>query len=276
MGRGDFSKALLSALLSFNILFVVCSTANGEAESFLYHAAHSQTQVADTEIDADAHVIRGRVILGHHIPFPLQREHKIGLPKLENLPKEQRYRYAIREFRAALRKRDKSTNYSASQIHSYLADTYCSLAALLRGEAKKSPQTNRFLNHQSQQFFDLCFEQSRLALASENGDLKYTLAKSLVGAYITAREYKKALEAIEEFEREKLQPDSQEDHGVIRLKALIHLKLGQEKEAGLAYEEWIRRGKVDSYLMPGDALYEKLRALQRKTGHPNNLPAAQG
>jgi tetratricopeptide (TPR) repeat protein len=273
MKRKKIFQYLLTISTGLCLLLAVWLTETSGTEIFGYFSVSPSLQFAQTEIDADTYVDRGRLILRHHIPRPLTQQHKSGLPRLENLSQEQRYRYAIQEFCAALRKKDELVGYNVSQVYGYLADTYCSLAALLRGRAEKELQESQTLKQQSQQFFDLCFQQYRLALENNPQDLKYTLATRLVGAIITAKDYSKALEVIEQFERDNLRPNSYGDHELLRLKGEANLALGRNKEAGLAYEEWIKRGNVDSYLMPGDSLYEKLRNLQKQTGHPNNLPS---
>ncbi len=246
-----------------------------QSESLLPQQTQSQSASTVVEIDADAHVDRARLILGHHLPhlFALQPKHKVGLPDVNALSQEQRYRFAIREFSAALKNKNELVGYSVSQVHGYLADTYCSLAALLRGQARKTPRQSASLRQRSRQFFDLSFRQYKLALENDPKDLKYTLAERLVGAMITAHDYNKALNLIQQLDRANIKLEPYEDHGLLRLKAEAYLALGKDEEAGLAYEDWIRRGNVDSYLMPGKGLYEKLRDLQHKTGHPNNLPS---
>lgn len=274
MGKRLSSTHRLAIAFAFYLLLALSLTTASEARLWSNQSLSQEETV--NNLDANTRVERGRLLLGHHLPQIswLDEGHKIGMPPLNTLSNEKRLRLATREFRAALEKRDELDGYTISQVYAYLGQAYRDLGTEMLRQAEKSPEKSHALRLQAQQYFKRSIAQYRAALKNNPGDLRYSFAQSLVEAVIRSGDLNQALMVISEFEREQLQPNSYGDHGLIKTKADIYSILGRYEEAGLAYEEWIKRGNVDTYLMPGDAFYEKLLNLQRKTGHPNNLPSS--
>jgi tetratricopeptide (TPR) repeat protein len=228
------------------------------------------------ELDANVRVSRGLILSEH----PLA-QHKIpqgtelaGLPKFGTVTKDEQLRRAVLEFNIALQGRNELNGYTVSQVYAFLGRASRLLGTELQRQAEKSPQNALRHRKEARNAFEESFRQYESAIENDSGSLKYTFAQDYVQAIVFSGNLLSALSVINELEKKQLRPSSLGDYGLLKQKADIYYILGRYEDAGLAYEEWIRKGGTDPYLVEGDALYEKLRNLQRKMGHPNNLPAA--
>ena len=248
------------------LLLMISGTANAQPGRRTIASATEQ------EIRADVRVERGIFLLypaDHSVV--LQEWEIVGMPHFDSLTAEKRLRLAITEFQMAKRHQNQLKAYSAAQVYSHLANSYTALAQELQRQTEllRKPSGSTEIRKSFRE--SIMF--ARLALQNEKGDLMYVFGVGLVRAIVSSGNLFRALNTIHFLERSNLRPSHYSDYGLIRIRADIYLVLGRYEDASLAYEEWISKGKTNSFLAPGNALYEKLRDLKHKTGHPNNLPS---
>lgn len=226
-------------------------------------------------LDADLRVERGlRLLFPNAHSVVLQEWEQVGLPPLERLSTEERLRLAIKEFRGALEQRRRLRDYSSSQVYGYLGRAFMLLGLEKQKQAERMQRNDQSFREVAQRYFGESFRHYRLALEHEAGELKYVFAVDLVEAIIASGDLNQAIATIGDFERSKLKPSMPSDHGLLKVKADIYSFQGRDDEAGMIYEEWIKRGNTETKLAVGGPLYQKLLNLKQRTGHPNNLPSA--
>lgn len=260
---------IVSAVATSLLLLVLCFSTKVIATQ------HTQPRVERpaSYLSADVRVERGIFLLyPNEHSINLQEWESIGIPRFDSLTSEKRLRLAITELQIAVSRQRQLKAYSITQVYSHLGRANTALAQELQRQAESSNRQRKRLADRIWQHFTQGIRFHRAAFQQHKGELKYVFALDLIKAIVSSGNLNLAMETIRDLERENLRPPSYSDYSLIKMKADIYSVLGRHTEAGLTYEEWIRRGKVDSFLVKGNALYEKLQNLQRKTGHPDNLP----
>jgi len=226
-------------------------------------------------LSPDLRVDRGLVLSGHNLShlISLQTWELAGLPKLDRLSNEAKLKLAIQEFRAAINQRNKLEGYTLGQVYAFMGRTFMLLGSTLQTQSEQSSRRSETLRKQARTYFEQSFRHYRLALSYLPEDITYSIAEDLVQATITSGDLNRALTVIDELERKKLKPNPTGDYGLLRFKADIYWIMGRYADAGLAYEEWIRRGNAEPTLSPPSLIYERLAYLKKEIGHPNNLPS---
>lgn len=225
-------------------------------------------------LTASTHVLRGLYLLGaSHHAMSLQPWEMVGITSLSDLSEEKRIRFAIREFTIALSKLRQDPSYTKAQIYSYLGLSYRMLAVAFQKQAERQAGGSQMADTLSGRYFERSIAYYAKSMRSNPGSLEYGLAEDIVRTIVASGGLLRALRAINSFEKQEIKPPANGDHGLLKLKADIYFFLGRHQDAGLAYQEWIRKGGTDIKLAVGDQLYQKLQVLMSRTGHPNNLPS---
>jgi len=267
-------------LKNFICLFIISSMASASSAQ-VYPVCISQeggvivNRDASGGISGQLRVQRGLVLSGHPAShqISLQKWEIVDLPPLDTLSEETKLRLAIREFYKALDFRGNLEGYVSGQVHSYLGWAFMLLGIEMHRQADKLRHKARHFKQASYRSFQSSINHYWLALKQQPESLRYYTAQDLVQAVIASGNLYRALTTIDQIEQIKLKPNPIIDHRLIRMKADIYWIMGRYREAGLVYEEWIKRGKTEPNLSPPSLIYERLAYLKETTGHPNNLPA---
>lgn len=241
---------------------------------FEQEGSHIVKQEMIGKLSADSHVERGLVLSRHGLShlISLQSWELEGLPSIETLSEEKRQALAVKELNHALLRQKELVDYSLYQVQNFLGRAYMLLGTELLRQNERLEKKKTSLDKASRYYFSKSVFHYRLALQNAPETFKYSFVEDLVRTAIASGDLNKALAFIEEFERGQIKPNPNSDHALLRMKAEIYLIMGRHEEAGLVYEEWIRRGNIQSFLSVNSAVYCRLYDLLHKTGHPQNLP----
>lgn len=258
----------LMALLTF------CLSACLNAFAFGQEGSQIVKQEPVGKLSADAQVDRGLVLSqpGSSHSISLQSWELTGLPPLGNLSNQAKLTLAVREFRSALLRQDELKGYTPAQVRNFLGRANLLLGIELTRQSEKSQRKKPELDKKARHYFAESKMHYRLAIRDAPEALRYIFAADLVRAVMASGDLNQALTLIDDFEGKQIKPHPMSEHSLLRIKAEIYWIMSRPGDAGLVYEEWIRRGNTESFLSANNAVFSRLHDLKRETGHPNNLP----
>lgn len=224
------------------------------------------------QLAPDLRVARGLELSEHPLAhsISLQQWEMVDLPRLESLSKIEKLELAVREFKIALQNTKDFDGYGTAQVQGFLGRTLKLLGAEFLARSEQHPRHKRRFKSKATTYFESSVWYYQQAIKTP-GYLRYYWAKDLIRSILASGDLNRALTTINDLEQKNVAPKSGVDHGLFMLKGEILWIMGREKEAGLAYEEWIRRGHTDANSSGGSLIYERLVYLKENTGHPNNL-----
>lgn len=240
----------------------------------VYNPIFSQTiqnNDEETRIDLDKRIIKALYLSGQPeshlsaLPGKLQTT-----PSLDGLSEEERQLLAIKEFNYVLSSEKKVLPIRIASIERFIAKAYLELAIELKKQYDSSFYSKPELEIRAKEAFENSLKYYKKAFEDVDDKDKYFFAQQLVKAAITSGNLYLALELINKLDSQNIKPERLSDHELLKIKGDILFIMGREKDAALAYEEWIARDYVSKQLST-EMILSRLRYLKEKTGHPKNL-----
>lgn len=255
------------AMIVMTLTPYVCSAFNNQRESQIFH------QPSKKHLNPDLRTARGLVLSNHpqsHL-ISLQKWELTGLPNLDSLSLREKLQLAITEFKAARRNSKKLQGYSKTQIEGFLGRAFMLLGTEMLSLAERHTPRSRTFKSNARSYFESSIWYYRKAAEGDPTSLRYYWAQDSIQAILASGDLNRALQTIRDLEQKKITPNFGVDHGLLRMKGEILWIMGRYLEAGMTYEEWIKRGNTETKLSPESLIYERLLYLKETTGHPNNF-----